>query len=313
MTSPYLFVHIPKTAGSSFRKSLESEFEGKVFCDYGPTSEETSALVMQHVYEVKDFYQLHKDLVNSNASFLAGHYPAHKYARLFSVSRTITFVRKPVERVISEYKHFVRIHGYKGSLLEFARSAEKINMHQRFLKNLPWQAIGFIGVMDRYKASVQLLNHFFAFNLPILQRNVAPQSQAENLKVTREDLQEISKLNQADIELYKKINDYLDTRIDCKKNKLPFIAGEFDLVRNGLRGWAFQHFSDQAVELEFFENKVKIGETLATQFNTVMRNLKSPRDGFVGFQFNPGESVDTAQITCRVKSTGQEIFNLSAR
>ena len=50
------FVHIPKTAGTSFRKACENYFGTPYSAyDYSPNSSDTSALVLDCMYRNHDF------------------------------------------------------------------------------------------------------------------------------------------------------------------------------------------------------------------------------------------------------------------
>lgn len=79
--SPLFFVHVPKTAGTSFRKSAE-ECLGvdAVEYDYEPTSLETTDIIRRWVYEKNDFFELNNHFQTSCMSFLSGHVPASKQA-----------------------------------------------------------------------------------------------------------------------------------------------------------------------------------------------------------------------------------------
>lgn len=90
--SSIFFVHVPKTAGTSFRKSAESYFgEGAVLYDYSAQSEETSPLVNSHVYQQPDLFEFYHAQKSNRFAFLSGHVNAGKYMHLFGACHTVTF------------------------------------------------------------------------------------------------------------------------------------------------------------------------------------------------------------------------------
>ena len=105
--SPLLFIHIPKTAGTSFNKSAEQLFGVPAFeRDYGAGSPDTSPLVTKYIYgETQDTFAFHQAFLAGEKQWMTGHVFAETYLHLFGAANSIAFVRDPVERVISEYHH----------------------------------------------------------------------------------------------------------------------------------------------------------------------------------------------------------------
>ena len=78
-----LFVHIPKTAGTSFRIAAQEYFGKKnTFYDYSSKSDETSKEIIDTVYSAKDPYKFYSMLSKHEHSFLSGHFPVLFYAML---------------------------------------------------------------------------------------------------------------------------------------------------------------------------------------------------------------------------------------
>lgn len=54
-----LFIHIPKTAGTSFRLASKDYFkEDNTYFDYSLNSVETSEIIKQKIYTENDFFSL---------------------------------------------------------------------------------------------------------------------------------------------------------------------------------------------------------------------------------------------------------------
>ena len=119
--SPLFFVHIPKTAGTSFRHALEEYFGSEFVCrDYGPQQNQTSLEVLSYVYENMDLYKFFQGF-DGQYKVLTGHVPAGKYVSSIGVHRIISFVREPVKAVISHYRHHFSDGRFEGSLEDFYR------------------------------------------------------------------------------------------------------------------------------------------------------------------------------------------------
>ena len=89
------FIHIPKTAGTSFRKAAEEYYGLERICyDYAPHSGETSKIVIQEVYENKDNFSFLKKLNDNSIEFVNprrtnGFVPPASKAIRFGISQRI--------------------------------------------------------------------------------------------------------------------------------------------------------------------------------------------------------------------------------
>jgi hypothetical protein len=313
MKSPLLFVHIPKSAGTSFRNALEQKYgKDRIVRDYAVKAPETSEIVRQLIYQENDFSVFHQALKKGQFPVLAGHFAALKYARISSLMDMVTFVREPVARVVSEYKHFVRHNNYKKSLLEFASKPAKISTQCRVLHGVPYSSVGIIGITERYDESLALLKNMHQLALPSLFENTAPQNQGhEDDSVSEGDLEQIRLWNHKDIELYDILLQLHQKRMALHQQDIPYTFGQFQIQSNGvLSGWAFQHELETPVVLNIHWNGCKQHELIANQFNMKMRTFNSPRLGYIGFQVKLAKNVDFATIDCIANKTGQSLVNM---
>jgi len=101
--SPIFFVHIPKTAGTSFRTALMKAFKGKALLDYGPASESTSKEVREHIYgnSPQSRAAIAQLLVGKKFGLLIGHVGFAKYRNVVPIDRVVTFIRRPQDQVWS--------------------------------------------------------------------------------------------------------------------------------------------------------------------------------------------------------------------
>lgn len=314
MGPPLLFIHIPKTAGTSFRVAMEKSFgSSSVVADYGLQATETSDLVRRYFYEEKDPFGLYAHIPrNLNApSALTGHVHFDRYVSLFPLLRTFTFVREPLPRLLSEYKHFVRLKGYDGTLNEFMRKGRVINTQARYLKHAPLSALGFIGISEDYEDGLALINSAFELDLPILNLNVAPSSQAEDVPVSEEDISLFNELNYEDILLYEQINSLYEVRKKLFLAGKPYTYGEYTVDDQGLvSGFAYQQKPQSPVALIIELDGKVVAEVEAKEMNARMKKLGSPRKGYVGFNLTlKGSHAKASHVVVRVRETGQCLFD----
>ncbi len=121
----WLVLHIPKTAGTSLRWSLENSFgKSGVIRDYGPNAKETSKVVQEHLYdgdESKGPKTLITTMTNNKKRILIGHFHLQKYADFFEAQNIIVFVRDPLIRMCSEYLHRIQNGTVTGTFSEFVQ------------------------------------------------------------------------------------------------------------------------------------------------------------------------------------------------
>ncbi len=203
----WLVVHVPKTAGTSFRQALERYFgPDKVIRDYGRNAEATTDVVRDHLYSTgkpKPLSELVQVIADSSNKVLIGHFPVRKYANYFAPENIISFVRDPLTRTCSEYVHRMRNASFEGSFCDFMSEPGVKNIQSRFLEGIPEESM--IGLTEQYCESLLYINESFQFKLNTLKRNVdrkgGGQKFAENLSRPEREL--FHKLNKEDLELYK--------------------------------------------------------------------------------------------------------------
>lgn len=132
-----LFAHIPKTAGTSLRLAVQRHVKGwKVYADYDVDNPTTSRKIRKF-YEDDDFSKISE--INGPKTLLAGHFPITKYLPYYPIHRVISFVRDPVQRVISHFHDLQRRHGYAESLETFIKQRRFQNTQSRFSEASLWK------------------------------------------------------------------------------------------------------------------------------------------------------------------------------
>ncbi|MCX2780158.1 sulfotransferase family 2 domain-containing protein [Microbulbifer thermotolerans] len=306
---PLIFIHIPKTAGTSFRLGMDAVIgEERVCRDYGASSVETSPIVKQWVKPGGDLWQFGCAFRAAGYQFLTGHFHAIRYAGLFDVAQMVTFLRDPVQRVVSEYQHHVRNYGYQESLETFYRQKPNINRQQRLLGGVPWVGLGFIGITERYAESVGQFNRKFGFNVPILDKNQSRDSIAEPYRLTESQKTELERLNAEDIRLYRTACEQLDWRIRLEGKEQGYVAGAFMREERGrLLGWARAERGDDPVVLRLHVDGKPFIEVKACEYRPLLREKGVGRGGFLGFSVDITDLPKGAQVECTVAETGQPL------
>ena len=183
----FLSIHVPKTGGSTFRTMLKLKFLDRMVYDY----DKEKAVVAE-----KDFHKY---------DIIMGHYPPGRYNHM----PKIAWVRDPVERVISHYFHFKRPiakqgHGklIKDNNLTAAEFAIHIpNVMSYYIDD--YKQFTFIGIFEQWYASLARFEKIFGIHLdPILMTNVGTKE-----PVDEEQRKVIAKINDKDMDLYKKVCD----------------------------------------------------------------------------------------------------------
>lgn len=203
MPSLIVFVHIPKTAGSSFRLAAERHFgpEALLF-DYGGEAAQTSPLVKHWIYERRDAEGFREAVASGPFRFLSGHFNRDKYASL-SDARLVTWMREPVDRLWSSYRHWRRHQGFTGSFSDFLEQPRRQNQQARILGDR-LDGLSFVGLTERYASDLEDFNAAFGTAFWMLRANEAPAGDED--RPSAEEVALARTLNDRDRALYEAAN-----------------------------------------------------------------------------------------------------------
>ena len=307
---PLVFVHVPKTAGTSFRFGVD-QFLGaeRVVRDYGPQSPETSSIVRDWILDERDLWQFRQKFEEGGFQFITGHFNAQRYVPAFGLPRFITFLRDPVQRVYSEYQHFVRHYEYKHDFPAFYRSAPFINRQLRMFENISWPALGFIGFTEQYIESLALIADMFGLSVPALEENKGREG-VEEYAIPKGQLEEVERINQKEIQFYHAAFEQFQWRRRLKEAGQVFTAGEVRELRDGkLHGWAAAEQGDAPANIEALVNGIVHSQSVARLDRPGLRAQGVLRNGQVGFVVDLPDLKEGDQVICRVVETGQVLPN----
>lgn len=213
---PLIFIHIPKTAGTSFRLAAQERINPKaILKDYGPNSQVTSQIILDTVYnKSKGKESLVNEIIQNKIQFLTGHFHAVKYLDIFDDNvRWCTFLRNPIQRVISEYHHLVGANTYDKPLDCFISEQANCSRQSQLISGLRLTDFYFVGITEYYNDSLELFNKITNLDFPYLKTNVRSKSVDEN----QENIDLVKKMesnNVEDAQLYEAAKKLLQDRLN---------------------------------------------------------------------------------------------------
>jgi hypothetical protein len=231
------FVHVPKTAGTSFVRGLEARCR-RVHRDYAE-EERTSPRVRRALYEhpTEPLPQARAALLRalvdeatsdpSEPVFLCGHFGYSHYPFAELGVPVIAFVRDPVDRVLSHYTYVRRARGEQRPLAQFLREEPQASdVQSKVLGGVELEDLAFLGVTELYRESVGLFNRQAGLDIPVLRRNRSdsvgwarltrgrwPKRPAEVERLAPETRELILSRNAQDVDLYRVARELVDARL----------------------------------------------------------------------------------------------------
>lgn len=286
MQFPIIYLHIPKTAGTSFRKSAEQYFGPQlVLNDYGEQSSETSDDIRGALYDKQDMELLTEKA--STRKFLTGHFSLAKYREVFPDSPVVTFFRDPVERIISEYIHFATHYNFEGSLSEFYHRKHFQNRQSRALSGALPTDLDYYGITEDYENSLNGFNHRYATRFPLATLNRGKYDGGIKEIATPAEIEEIKALNSDDIRIYNyALEHYSGQSLSpvCKGVSKPRYSGVFGGIKNQkVIGWMIDRESDQPTEITVVVNGEKRLHHVADNYREDIKTKGLHVNGHCGF------------------------------
>jgi len=199
-------IHVPKTAGSTFKAVLENVYGWQ----------------LKHIYKHEDMhvwnnglpYRSNKPLVEA----VYGHIEAHPdWLKFYPKAKLIAWVRDPADRVISAYYHWLKAGKgqddrqkdflkKKPDLLSFVKSEEyrlTVNAYQTYLGRIPAESYAFIGRTEHFEEDLKRLEAILHKKLPYTGREA--NVNASKPEISEDQRQQIRALLEPEYSLYHKL------------------------------------------------------------------------------------------------------------
>ncbi|MEN8223765.1 MAG: sulfotransferase family 2 domain-containing protein [Bacteroidota bacterium] len=213
-------LHIPKTAGTSFRNILKEVY-----------GEEHVARI-----DIRSQVELNEEVFTGSKlkrgiHVLHGHFSCKHLTNNFDISRKapfITWIREPAERVISNYYYLEKVlinevnEEAKGlnilskmqkSLIEYASAEANRNRISKFLHGMAPEEFYFIGLTEHYKEDLEQLSDMLGWkDFKIFEHNIT----GDKPEIDEETLDKIRRLNEVDYEIYEQAIELREERMKLK-------------------------------------------------------------------------------------------------
>ncbi|NBC06434.1 MAG: sulfotransferase family 2 domain-containing protein [Bacteroidetes bacterium] len=216
-------IHIPKTAGTSFRNTLKDVYGQEVVVRLDIKVKGPRVVVNE-----RDYYQRQLPPWTRVAH---GHFNYLLLQEHFDLPDrdipVITWMRDPVERVISNYYYLSKrlaeeldepskglniLAKMQRELMEYARAPKSRNRAAHFMKGMPLEDFTFIGIQEYYQEDLSHLAQLLDWkNFKEYTHNRTGKSHDE---VTPKQRDEIRALNDEDVRLYEQALALREKRLD---------------------------------------------------------------------------------------------------
>ncbi len=208
-------IHIPKTAGTSFRFLLQAMFGARALFDYGDlVGYDTPETVARRALRTAEM-RARRDELLRDYDIIHGHFIADKYAGLFPGVRFAAFFRDPYQQAVSNYRYLLRhpeidhpgvkaFHEARISLLEFIEVVTDVQ--SRFLGQMAVEDLAMVGLTEQYERSIALFAAVSGRRLPLeaVRENVNADRQGEAYPIDAAVRKAIDSHRAADVELYRR-------------------------------------------------------------------------------------------------------------
>jgi len=208
-------IHIPKTAGKSFRLRLEASFGPRLLADYGDwIGPDTAEARAQRAAQAARMHA-RRDEILRDYDIVYGQFIADKYAGQFPTVEFTAFFREPCQRAVSHYEFLLRhpelehplvrtFHETKPPLVELLKAFP--NYQSIFMGSVAVEDFAMVGLTEQYERSVALFEAVFQRKLPAeMQRgNVNPRRAGEAYPIDPAVRRAIEEYSAADVELYRR-------------------------------------------------------------------------------------------------------------
>lgn len=306
----FFFVHIPKTAGTSFRNTLKARYG--VINDYGLTSGQTNKAVKDNIYIKNDPYGLLSHLRNKPSAWICGHVSLEKYINFVPVTHSVAFVRAPLGQFVSHCNHSISKHEFEGDLEGFLSKRGTSNLQSRLLSYLPLGLIGHVAITEHYDDSLKIISSHLGLQLQTENANVNNAKTFNEVDIEPALVSKILAKNKHDVNLYNEACFIHHQRLTFLNSDKPWVNAYATVDKhNVITGCAYHADGDVPVVLSLFRNDVEIKQFTAQGFFRGYPKANFPRDRYIAFHFSLTELTeplkDDDSFDIYVQSTGQKI------
>ena len=193
-------VHVPKCAGTSFRHLLAQIYGDRLWLNYGTVFARTQA---------------RPGCVPAGTALIHGHFLADTFDDIVPPPTLVTWLRHPVERVVSHYYHFLRspdmrddccraLHERQLSLRAFAELDWMRNQATRYFAGKTLADFAAVGIAEHFTDSLDIMADALGWNQPptAICDNANPARTTASYPLPQELRNYLAYLNAADLATY---------------------------------------------------------------------------------------------------------------
>lgn len=212
-------VHIPKTAGTSFRHSLLTEYGKKAVARLDIQLEDEAIKLNQKKIDKPD--------LPSYIKVLHGHFSPYLLEKHFDLPKEapiVTWLRDPVERVASNYFYLAKrlreelqeekkqlniLSKMQRSLLEYAGAEVNQNRMYKFLNGMKLREFDFVGIQEYFSEDLSALARFLKWTSPAEFHH----NKTGPYELSEAERSQIKSWNNLDVQLYEEALKLREARI----------------------------------------------------------------------------------------------------
>jgi hypothetical protein len=236
-----------------------------------------------------------------------------RFAAAFHPASVVTFLRDPVDRVVSSWRHHVRAGRFAGPLEAFIEQPGEINVQSQFLQGADLRDLGFVGLSERMPEMVAALSRHLGVALAARRDNVGREGPSP--QVGPAVRARILALNEEDVHLYRHVEANHASFTDLAgRPRISAMLGHGRVYAKPdglLFGWALARDPGQLGEIEVRVGDRVVGRAYADQFVPWLK--KRTPHGVGGFQVRlpadlvPGAGSGAAPIRVVIAGTGKDL------
>lgn len=209
-----IFVHIPKTAGTSFKSLLNQVY---------PSSD--TIIIDSENWHRDTFKSFNRSSLpgaqqvqpSSNIKYIVGHFNANHFIDLYPNATYITWVRDPIQRLCSSYNYYLRLGSRYGVISNEKRSYDmvdfetymthKLNINSMCQQiNIPLDRFKFVGIVEKYEEEIERFKKITNINIinDYSYANINPEKKnvKENYPITDSFREKLMTIHANDYKLY---------------------------------------------------------------------------------------------------------------
>jgi hypothetical protein len=293
MQRDIVFLHVPKTGGTAVRTALVGGCrDRRVLFDYGAAEKQTTPALREALYRdghEGDGATLRRRLDDRRGLLLAGHFKATKYWDAFHPDSFVTFLRDPIDRLISEYNHYVERRGMATPIEEFLDKT-MFRRHVTYLfRGVDPAEFGFVGFTETFEDDMRALSAKLGRPLAAIRENEGAYGPELREKAADPVFRKhVRRLVSEDHDLYRRLrNRYekLRTRRLAALADTAGYRGRVRLARGGrLVGYAVHRDVEAVLELEVHAGGRLVTRVRADRYRPWLSASGRSRSGVGGFE-----------------------------